>query len=59
MTPEPFAALGARLMLMQRFHLPQQLVVALSDEAAIAVASAALTAADQASGYGDSEGGAR
>lgn len=47
MTPSSFAALGARLLLVQRFRLPMQAVVALSDEAAMTVASAALTAADQ------------
>lgn len=57
MTPRDFAVLGARLLLMQRFHLPQQAVVALSDDDAITVASAALTAAGQAADY--LAGGAR
>lgn len=57
MTPESFAALGARLMLMRRFHFPMQIVVAMSDEAAVTVASAALTAADGMADY--LTGGAR
>jgi hypothetical protein len=51
MTPTAFAALGARLLLVQRFYFPQQFVVELSDEDAITVASAALTAADQVADY--------
>jgi len=51
MTPESLAVLGARLLLVQRFRLPQQLVVAMSDEAAVAVASAGLTAAGHATDY--------
>lgn len=50
MTPESFAALGARLLLIQRFCLPMPAVVALSDEGAITVASAALTAAEHIAG---------
>lgn len=46
MTPEAFAALGARLTLTQRFHLPMRLVAALPDGAAMAVAGAALDARD-------------
>lgn len=57
MTPDSFAALGARLLLTRRFHFPMQAVLALSDEDAITVASAALTAADQAADY--LAGGAR
>jgi hypothetical protein len=51
MTPESFAALGARLLLMQRYRLPMQLVVAMADEAAVTVATAALNAADQVGEY--------
>jgi hypothetical protein len=40
MTPESMVALGARLLLMQ-------LVAAMTDEDAVTVATAALTAADQ------------
>jgi hypothetical protein len=57
MTPESFAALGARLLLMQRYWLPMRLVVAMSDEDAVTVASAALNAADQVGEY--AAGGAR
>ena len=57
MTPESLVALGARLLLVQRFYFPMQLVVAMSDEDAVTVASAALTAADQAAEY--AAGGAR
>jgi hypothetical protein len=47
MTPESMVALGARLVLIQRFYLPMRLVVAMTDEDAVTVASTALTAADQ------------
>lgn len=57
MTPTSFAALGARLLLVQRFYFPQQAVATLSDEDAITVASAALTADDQMRAY--IAGGAR
>ena len=57
MTPSSFAALGGRLLLVQRFRLPMAAVVALSDEGAITVASAVLTAAERATEY--IAGGAR
>jgi hypothetical protein len=57
MTPESFAALGARLLLVQRFHLPQHVAAAMPDENAITLATAALTVADQVAGH--VAGGAR
>jgi len=57
MTPESFAALGARLLLMQHYRFPMHLVVAMTDEDAVTIASAALVAADQVGEY--LAGGAR
>lgn len=47
MTPEAFAALGARLLLIQRYHLPMRAVAVLPDDAAMAIAGAALSAEDE------------
>jgi hypothetical protein len=57
MTPESMVALGARLLLMQRYRLPMQLVAAMTDEAAVAAATVALNAADRVGEY--VAGGAR
>lgn len=54
MTPEAFAALGARLLLMRRCHLTVAQVAALPDDAALAIASGLLDAdeAVRAAAYG-------
>lgn len=51
MTPESFAALGARLLLVDRFRLPLTVVAAMSDENAVTVAPTALAAADGVTDY--------
>ena len=51
MSRESFAALGARLLLVDRFRLPAEHVAVISDLDAIRVVSAALEAADHAADY--------
>ena len=47
MTEHDFAVLGARLLLIQRYHLPMRAVAVLPDDAAMAIAGAALSAEDE------------